>query len=57
MLKIDDQIFHNKYRQAIIDAFVEKNILSSISGHSLANNIKLQSATGSAKSLDEIEST
>jgi hypothetical protein len=55
MLKIDDQIFHNKYRQAIIDAFVEKNILSSISGHSLANNIKLQSATGSAKSLDEIK--
>jgi hypothetical protein len=55
MLKADDRLFRGKYRQAIIDAFVEKNILSSVAATSLKKNIELHSATGSAKSLSDIK--
>jgi hypothetical protein len=52
MLKADQRLFKGKYRQAINDAFVEKNILASVG---LSKDIELHTATGSAKSLNEIQ--
>jgi hypothetical protein len=51
MLKADELLFEGKYRQAIGESFVEKGILSSAE----SGKIPLQSATGSAKAIADIE--
>jgi hypothetical protein len=55
ILKADQQLFQGKYKQSIIDAFIDKGILSSVASSSFENNTGMHSFTGSAKSLKEIK--
>jgi hypothetical protein len=54
MLKADEHLFSGKYRECILNAFVEKNILSSIAAGSPRSVSDFQTATGAAKPLNTI---